>query len=634
MIVTHKNHRSLSKVILFSVLLGIGFSAGIGQKVSDANASTSNELEHQENMSKSTIPTNSQTDSEFNTQITDPVDVTQPIKDIFPDAVLANSVANSLGVSVEDKLTDSKSYNDKTVYLSVDPLNDSLTNPYLVKDWTGMSALKDRLYGIIFPDQGDNFDNKALTLTKNFLSSDAKENHSIYLNFSGDGITQTTFDSLMNYVYDNKIAVDGLQLNANYIHDFELLDKVKFTSGDQVADNGKAYSGFYASNQFGAKHVPTVLTVKKDGTIDISNQQLISLSNMPSQPISYTGIFYQDMFDTDDTRSVYKKGANSEETIQFEPNLDFENKEQIINYINMMVSNEKNITDHVWSRLGHFNSDGNLTYLDNGITEENLSSQLDNVNSSFGMDIKPSDITAKFNESGVIVSNVPKDASSITIRNDYTDNYSQAAGYGNTIDVSVSHESDSSSGGNSDSSKPSTKPSEADNISSNDEPDKTADGKTAVKKGQAVYAIKQVKLHKSATFSKNSTKITYQKQPRTQRPQFVVTGYAHSKSGLLRYKVRDVNHTQKTDGQTGYLTSNTKYVVNTYYKANPKKIRVINQHGINAYRTIKLNGKVIKHYRKGTTVKIKRIKSHNLTTRLQLSNGTWITANKTLVKIK
>lgn len=113
---------------------------------------------------------------------------------------------------------------------------------------------------------------------------------------------------------------------------------------------------------------------------------------------------------------------------------------------------------------------------------------------------------------------------------------------------------------------------------------------------------------------------------------FVVTDYARSTNGALRYKVRDVNHGSKTAGKVGYITANSKFVVPVYYQSVPKsqKLTIINKRGVNAYRNVNLTQKV-KHYRKGTHLTVKKIVKYRLTTRYQLSNGDYVTANKKLV---
>lgn len=119
---------------------------------------------------------------------------------------------------------------------------------------------------------------------------------------------------------------------------------------------------------------------------------------------------------------------------------------------------------------------------------------------------------------------------------------------------------------------------------------------------------------------------------RLNRPMFVITGYARSNNGALRYKVRDVNHGSKTAGKVGYITANRKYVESVYYKSIPKskKITVISKKGVNAYRHANLTGKTA-HYKKGAHLRVTKLVKHNLTTRYQLPNGRYVTANKLLV---
>ncbi|MCF7522529.1 DUF5776 domain-containing protein [Levilactobacillus brevis] len=151
-----------------------------------------------------------------------------------------------------------------------------------------------------------------------------------------------------------------------------------------------------------------------------------------------------------------------------------------------------------------------------------------------------------------------------------------------------------------------------------------------VRKGQAVSGIQKLGLYRQATFTAKNRRVFYPRQSRERRPQFVVTGYATSKGGRPRYRVRDVNHHSRTAGLTGYITTQPQYVTNTYYKQNPRRIQVINAQGVNAYRRIKLTGKM-RHYKRGAVLKVKRLESYHLTTRLVLTNGQYVTANKTLV---
>ena len=179
----------------------------------------------------------------------------------------------------------------------------------------------------------------------------------------------------------------------------------------------------------------------------------------------------------------------------------------------------------------------------------------------------------------------------------------------------------SSSTGSSSSSTPTTttKPS-------------TSVGPNIAVKGEAVYATKKIGLYKNTKFTKANRVAWYPKQKRVNRPMFVVTGYKRAANGALRYKVRDVNHGRKTAGKKGYITASRKYVVPVYYASVPKskKITVISRKGVNTYKSANLTGKA-KHYKKGTRLTVKKLVKHNLTTRYQLSNGHFVTANKKLV---
>ncbi|EHO54114.1 DUF5776 domain-containing protein [Lentilactobacillus kisonensis] len=154
----------------------------------------------------------------------------------------------------------------------------------------------------------------------------------------------------------------------------------------------------------------------------------------------------------------------------------------------------------------------------------------------------------------------------------------------------------------------------------------------AAKEGAAVYATKGIYLYKNANFKKSQRVAKYTKAKRVNRPMFVVTGYKRAANGALRYKVRDVNHGTKNVGKTGYITANRKFVVRVYYSSMPKnkKITVINKKGVNVYKNANLT-KRVKNYKKGTRLTVKKIVKHNLTSRYQLSNGYYITANKKLI---
>ncbi|MFT8909594.1 MAG: DUF5776 domain-containing protein [Lentilactobacillus diolivorans] len=151
-------------------------------------------------------------------------------------------------------------------------------------------------------------------------------------------------------------------------------------------------------------------------------------------------------------------------------------------------------------------------------------------------------------------------------------------------------------------------------------------------RGAAVYGINKIGLYKSTKFSAATRRNWYTKKPRVKRPMFVVTGYKRSVDGVLRYKVRDVNHSSKTAGKIGYITASQNYVRPVYYANRHSVITVINPQGVNAYRKVNLTNKV-KNYRQGAFLHVKRIVKHNLTTRYVLTNGTYVTANRKLVNV-
>ncbi|WP_243674594.1 DUF5776 domain-containing protein [Lentilactobacillus kisonensis] len=152
------------------------------------------------------------------------------------------------------------------------------------------------------------------------------------------------------------------------------------------------------------------------------------------------------------------------------------------------------------------------------------------------------------------------------------------------------------------------------------------------KKGTAVYATKTIYMYKNATFKKNQRLVKYPKQKRVNRPMFVITDYARSKGGALRYKVKDVNHHSKSAGKIGYITANPNYVSSVYYQSVPKnkKITVIAKKGVHAYKNQSLTGRT-KSYKKGAHLTVKKVVKHNLTTRYQLNNGYYVSASKKLV---
>ncbi|MBS1007253.1 hypothetical protein JK163_13570, partial [Levilactobacillus brevis] len=153
----------------------------------------------------------------------------------------------------------------------------------------------------------------------------------------------------------------------------------------------------------------------------------------------------------------------------------------------------------------------------------------------------------------------------------------------------------------------------------------------SVKKGTAIYAVKHIYMYKDMTFKRSSRIISYVRQPRINRPMFIVKRIVKLANGKVLYQVKDVNHRSKSAGKVGYITVNANYVKPVYYQSVPSKITVINSKGVNGYKLKGLKGKSM-HYKQGQVLKVKGIVKHNSTTRYILSNGQYITANKKLVK--
>lgn len=151
-----------------------------------------------------------------------------------------------------------------------------------------------------------------------------------------------------------------------------------------------------------------------------------------------------------------------------------------------------------------------------------------------------------------------------------------------------------------------------------------------IKKSSSIFAKNKIKLYKDKNMK--HVKHVYKKAKNiTESPMFVVKHILNHAKGFDYYYVKDVNHKSKTAGMKGYIYA-SENVDNVYYKTNDMKtLKVINKKGINAYKNVKLTKKV-KHFKKGQKIKIVSVEKHNLTTRFKLSNGTYITANKKLIK--
>jgi len=149
---------------------------------------------------------------------------------------------------------------------------------------------------------------------------------------------------------------------------------------------------------------------------------------------------------------------------------------------------------------------------------------------------------------------------------------------------------------------------------------------TPVVKNSVIYATKGLNLYTTPTFSQSAKQAHYAKKSRMNRPMFKVVGFATSKNGVNRYRVKDLNGRRVT----GYITTRTDYVAPVYYAGKQKQVTVINSKGLNGYAKKNLTGKRA-HYRQGQVLRVKQIVNHNLTTRFILGNGQYVSGNKKLV---
>ena len=149
---------------------------------------------------------------------------------------------------------------------------------------------------------------------------------------------------------------------------------------------------------------------------------------------------------------------------------------------------------------------------------------------------------------------------------------------------------------------------------------------TPVVKNSVIYATKGLNLYTTPTFNRSARQAHYAQKSRMNRPMFKVIGFTTSKNGVKRYRVKDLNGRRVT----GYITTRTDYVAPVYYADKQKQLTVINPKGLNGYAKKNLTGKRA-HYRQGQVLRVKRIVSHNLTTRFILGNGQYVSGNKKLV---
>lgn len=154
-----------------------------------------------------------------------------------------------------------------------------------------------------------------------------------------------------------------------------------------------------------------------------------------------------------------------------------------------------------------------------------------------------------------------------------------------------------------------------------------------VRENTEVYAVKGISLYRHADFKKSQRIAHYTKKSRRNWPKFLVTGYARSASGELRYQVKDINRHHKTYGKKGYITADRKFVRPVFYDKKHAKVKVVRLTGITAYHNRELTSKAA-HYRYGKVLHVKRLVREHGKTCFVLTNGEYILADRKLVDLK
>ncbi|EHO53130.1 DUF5776 domain-containing protein [Lentilactobacillus kisonensis] len=154
------------------------------------------------------------------------------------------------------------------------------------------------------------------------------------------------------------------------------------------------------------------------------------------------------------------------------------------------------------------------------------------------------------------------------------------------------------------------------NSSSNSQPAKPTSEVTKVKPFMA-YAKRAVYKYDQVTFTRSARESKVAKGTAMK-----VVAIAKSANGVKRYKLSDGT----------YVTAKA-FVAPLYLTKNVKKLQVINKHGVYEYKgqTFAKKNRA-KHIKRGTTLKVKKVVTHHLTTRYQLTNGNYVTGNAKFVR--
>ncbi|WP_125581974.1 DUF5776 domain-containing protein [Levilactobacillus cerevisiae] len=570
---------------LAGLCMGAGLVAGMSfSPVVPARAAT------QVSTATKTSAATTLSDAEFEKEITDPVSADQPIKDVFKDPKLAQIVADGLhagdfqGVDTNlQTLMDAYKGQEYNTQFSVVPSSDQTPGTATVSNWTGLSALADFFEVIEVDDQPD-FNTKATELVKEVGHANAD----LSLTFNGDDMTTTGFNQLIDLTKLG-FGLQQLGVKDNQITDFSAIDRLP-NSGLNAPITGIRESG----------------SVEESSALMVHNSSVVIKGGVPGAELLPKAVINREndrvglfRLETPAQTADYLQNA-TEDNLKRMPE---GNVASPVTFAKLNALNQVDFNNHDWQNVYPW-------------------AHAQFANGADLSDLAPEDI---FNLCQTSVQNIPNNVQSLTIRSEWANGFSQGYPISTLVKIPLTRESSQSHA--------SIATSSGDKAAAQSSVASQSVGPKIAKKGQAVYALKKVGLYRQPTFTQRSRQNFYPRESRIHRPQFVVTGYARSKQGRLRYQVRDVNHHSVTFNHRGYLTARTAYVVPTYYQRAPKRIRIINPKGISAYQKVNLTRR-LKHYRKGQVLRVKRLVNYHLTMRLVLTNGRYITANKTLVKVR
>lgn len=139
-----------------------------------------------------------------------------------------------------------------------------------------------------------------------------------------------------------------------------------------------------------------------------------------------------------------------------------------------------------------------------------------------------------------------------------------------------------------------------------------------------IYLTKGLYTYQKPDFKQSQRVKYYPQRSRTKAQTLTVVKTVKNSTGKARY--------QLSNGT--YITANQNYTQKLYYSMAPKRVKVINRTGIRQYPTTQFKDRQAgKRLKRGQVLKVKRIVHTGLSSKFQLTNGHYITANKQFVKI-